>query len=81
MSLLMKRPRVMKSPTLLVPLERWLFLQGRSYFERTGKQFSNKAIERLTRNFYELAYKDKKQLKNDDLGGCKGNPENSWEEG
>lgn len=81
MSLLLDRPVRRKSPTLLVPLESFLYLQEKSYSERIGKSCSDKAKQRLIRNFEQFSNDGMKQLKNGDLGGCKGNPENAWEEG
>lgn len=81
MSLLMNRPERRKSPTLLVPLESYLYLQEKSYSERIGKSRSDKAKERLIRNFEQFSVDGMKQLMNGDLGGCKGKPENAWEEG
>lgn len=80
MSLLMNRPEKRKSPTLLVPLESFLYLQEKCHIERCGNPQSEKAKQRLIRNFEEHSYNGKKQLMNGDLGGCNGNPENAWEE-
>lgn len=81
MSLLMERPVRMTSPTILVTLESYLYLQEKSYFERCGKKHSDRAKERLIRNFEHFSVDGMKALMNGDLGGCKGNPENAWEEG
>ena len=71
---------VRKSPTILVPLESFLFLQDKVSVERLGKHHSEKKIERLTNNFEEFSYEGYKQLMNGDLGGCNGKPEKAWEE-
>lgn len=81
MSLLLNRPERRKSPTILVPLESFLYLQEKNYIERCGEHHSEKAKQGLIRNFEEYSYKGMKQLRNGDLGGCNGDPENSWEEG
>lgn len=77
---LVHNPVLRKSPTVLVPLESFLFLQDKQCFERSGKHSSEKNIERHKRNFEEFSYDGYKQIMNGDLGGCKGSPENAWEE-
>lgn len=77
---LIHKPVLRKSATVLVPLDSFLFLQDRSYLERCGKHHSEKHMERLKRNFEQFSYNGYKQIMNGDLGGCKGNPENAWEE-
>jgi len=72
---------IRKSPTVLVPLESYLFLQDKGRFERCGKHFNEAMIQRLTENFNRHSYKGRKQIMNDDLGGCIGKPEKAWEEG
>lgn len=72
--------KVCRSATILVPFESWMFLQKKGHEERGGKPYSDRAIERLTRSFQDNSYQGYKQLMNGDLGGCKGNPENAWEE-
>lgn len=79
--MLLSNPRVCKSPTLLVPLESYLYLQDRCRFERCGNHHSEMQRQKLSRNFEQFAYNGKKQLCNGDLGGCNGKPENAWEEG
>lgn len=69
-----------KANTILLPLESFLYLQDKSYFERCGKHHTEKQIERLIRNFENFAHIGYKQLKDGDLGGCNGKPENGWEE-
>ncbi len=81
MSLLMNEPVMRKSPALFVPFESYLYLQDKCCLERSGKHLSKKARQRLTRNFEQFAFDGKKKLKNGDLGGCNGDPENAWEEG
>lgn len=72
--------RVCKSSTILVPLESFLYLQDKQRFERSGKHCSEQNIERLKYNFETFSYNGYKQIMNGDLGGCKGEPENAWEE-
>lgn len=81
MSLLINRPERRKSPTILVPLESFLYLQEKSYIERCGKHHTEKMKQRLIRNFETFSHSEKKQLMNGDLGGCNGDPENTFEEG
>ena len=81
MGLLMDKPTARESATILVPLESFLYLQEKSYSERTGKNQSDKARQRLTKNFRQFSYGGMKQLMDGSLGGCKGKPENAWEEG
>ena len=69
-----------KTDTILLPLESYLYLQDKSYFERCGKYGSEKRIERLKKNFKEFSYNGYKQLCDGDLGGCIGNYENAFEE-
>ena len=73
--------KVRKANTILLPLESYLYLQDKSYFERTGKHNTDKMIERLTCTFNQLQCNGHKRLKDGDLGGCVGKPENSYEEG
>jgi len=80
MGLLLEKPVVVKSPSLLVPLESWLFLQNKEHMERSGKELSEKAIQRLTMSFQSNSYNGKKQILNYDFGGCNGPWENAWEE-
>lgn len=81
MSLLMRRPVVRKSMTILLPYESWIFLQEKSFLERTGKPYSEKQKTRMKTLFQNHSYDGKKELKDGDLGGCKGKPELAWEEG
>lgn len=81
MSLLRKKTVVVKCHTILVPLESYLYLQDKEYFERCGKHHSEKHNERLIRNFKRFSNEGKYKLKDRDLGGCIGKPENAWEEG
>lgn len=81
MSLLMNRSERRKSPTILVPLESFLYLKEKSYIERCGKHHTEKMKQRLIRNFETFSHNGMKQLVNGDLGGCNGEPENSFEEG
>lgn len=73
-------PIVKKSSTILVPLDSFLCLQDKSFYERCGKHHNEEQMKRLTRNFEQFAHEGYKQLANGDLGGCKGDPENAWEE-
>ena len=77
---LVHNPIVRKSPTILVPLDSFLFLQDKSYTGRASRHHSEKQMQRLTRNFEQFSYGGYKQLMSGDLGGCNGVPENAWEE-
>lgn len=77
---LIHNPVLRKSQTVLVPLESFLYLQDKQRFERSGKHSTEKSIEKLKRNFEQFSYDGYKQIMNGDLGGCKGKPENAWEE-
>lgn len=44
-------PQIMNSPTILVSLDSYLFLQDKSYFERCGKHHIEDKILRLVKNF------------------------------
>ena len=81
MSLLMTKPVIRKSPTILLPYESWIFLQEKSYLERIGKPYSERQKNRMKALFQIHSYNGKKELKDGDLGGCKGKPEHAWEEG
>lgn len=81
MSLLMNRPVEVKAHTILVSWESWLYLEEKSYVERSGKKHTEYSLERMKREFKRFAYYDgMKQLKDGDFGGAIGKPENSWEE-
>lgn len=77
---LVHNPIARKSSTILLPLDSFLFLQDESFYERCGKHYSEKQMQRLTRNFEQFGHGGYKQLKSGDLGGCNGVPENAWEE-
>lgn len=81
MSLLMTKPVIRKSPTILLPYESWIFLQEKSYLERIGKPYSERQKNRMKALFQNHSHNGKKELKDGDLGGCKGKPEHAWEEG
>lgn len=77
---LVHNPIARKSSTILLPPDSFLFLQDKSFYERCGKHYSEKQMQRLTRNFEQFGHGGYKQLKSGDLGGCNGVPENAWEE-
>ena len=72
MSILLDKPVKRTSMTIWVPRESWMFLQARMQQERMGLELSVNA---------DFSHEGKKQLKDGDLGGCIGSPENAWEEG
>ena len=76
---LVHNPIARKSSTILLPLDSFLFLQDKSFYERCGKHYSEKQMQRLTRNFEQFGHGGYIQLKSGDLGGCNGVPENAWE--
>lgn len=68
-----------------------IYLKNRQWLERSGKPLSKKAVEYSKKNFAKSLvnehwgknYKDlvgMKILMDGAFGGCKGNPENGWEE-
>lgn len=69
MSLLMDKPEIGKSRTLLVPLKSYLYLQEKSHRERTGKPCSEKIRERLARNFGWFSVNGLIQVMDSSLGG------------
>lgn len=72
---------VRKSNSILVPWKSFLFLQQKCRHERCGDCHSERQIERLRRSFDDLAFKGYKRLLDGDLGGCKGDWKNGYEEG
>ncbi len=77
----MSAMKVRKANTILLPLESYLYLQDKEYFERCGRHKSDKMIAKLTQNFNQFQHNGYKRLMDGDLGGCVGKPENSYEEG
>lgn len=71
---------VRKAHAINVSLEAYLYLQNRCHFERIGKNLTEKYLEKLKHNFEYMSYKGTYTLHDGSLGGCKGKPENSWEE-
>lgn len=69
-----------KKNTIMVTLEAYLYLENKCYEERSGKNISEKGIKRLKRHFEDLSYQGYKKMFDGDLGGCKGDPLNAWEE-
>ena len=79
MSILLDKPVKRTSMTIWVPRESWMFLQARMQQERMGLELSVNARKRLNQAFTDFSHEGKKQLKDGDLGGCIGSPENAWE--
>lgn len=68
--------------SILVPWESWWHLESVSYFQRCGKDHTEKQKERAERNFECFAIHDgMKQICDYDFGGATGEPERSYEEG
>ena len=74
--------KVMKAKAILVNEDGYLYLQNRSYFERCGKEYTEKQIERFKRNFEDFNFFDGYyRMCDGSLGGCIGPWENAFEEG
>ena len=65
----------MKVKAIRVPLESYIYLQQENRIQRTGKELSEKVIERFKRSF-ETYNKDGALLLNGSLGGA--NEEGKW---
>ena len=69
----------MKKKAIRLTLESYLYLQNEGHKQRSGNDYSEATIEKLTKNYYR--YKNGITIASGWLGGAIGNPENSYEEG